>query len=500
MRNAFIILAAATLMTGVAFAQENSNTPSVSAAEAPSAEIDVDAALDETRELYVSGEFEKAQKGFEAIVKRDPENAVARLYLRQLLERDARSVEIKGMQEVRDGWDTSLVLRSYPLSDDAVTTMGLGSQDVTDAERHFPEVKFPEGSSAVYHPSTGKLFVRNTRENLEVLEEILLALDVDSMSTDIDQVEIEAKFVEVSEGTLEELGFEWRSFGGADIPLYKKWSLDGSYFLFDDALRGGPSGPDMPFSRPAELGSGQDAASGNWSATRFEDTFNKDPANLELQFRGGTPIDLLISALDQSSGADLLSAPRVVTKSGETALIRVGQAHRYPEIFEADTTQATFPNISYGEFEEKLLGVELEVTPELNGDQIELDLNPRFTELAGWQNYQLAPADSIYNHRQDKFHAVYEHPALTARLPIFTKREVKTSVTIADGGTIGMGGLISEKMESFKDSVPVLGHIPLLGRLFRNEGERAVKRNLMMFVTAKKVEPTGRINTARSFE
>jgi len=46
----------------------------------------------------------------------------------------------------------------------------------------------------------------------------------------------------------------------------------------------------------------------------------------------------------------------------------------------------------------------------------------------------------------------------------------------------------------------VLGNLPLVGRLFRSEGERVVKRNLLMFVTAKIIEPTGRINTSRSFE
>jgi general secretion pathway protein D len=86
------------------------------------------------------------------------------------------------------------------------------------------------------------------------------------------------------------------------------------------------------------------------------------------------------------------------------------------------------------------------------------------------------------------------------RLPIYKSRSLEAEVTIADGSTIGMGGLINEKIEAFTDKVPVLGSLPLVGRLFRNEGERAVKRNLLMFVTAKKVDPSGRISTTRSFE
>ena len=156
--------------------------------------------------------------------------------------------------------------------------------------------------------------------------------------------------------------------------------------------------------------------------------------------------------------------------------------------------------VSYEDFEEKLLGVEMSVTPEVDGDQIQLALNPTITELVGWQSYQLAEKDAIYNHSSYRLGLNYKHDPVVASLPVFKKREIETEVIIIDGGTIGMGGLISEKVEAFEDKVPVLGSIPLVGRLFRNEGERVVKRNLLMFVTAKKVDPSGRVSTSRSFE
>jgi general secretion pathway protein D len=94
----------------------------------------------------------------------------------------------------------------------------------------------------------------------------------------------------------------------------------------------------------------------------------------------------------------------------------------------------------------------------------------------------------------------FEHASITAQLPLFNRRELKTEVSVASGATIGMGGLIGEKTEAFKDRVPVLGSIPLVGRLFRSEGERSVKRNLMIFVTASKVTPGGRILSERTYE
>jgi general secretion pathway protein D len=374
------------------------------------------------------------------------------------------------------------------------------AKNAVNVENLFPQVDFPKGSSAIYQPKMKILFVRNTAENFAVLEPILDAMEVLKDSDGGDQVEIETKFVEVSEGTLEELGFEWRTVAGNNVDLGNNVNIPAGQYLFDDALRGGPSGPAMPFSTSGGP-DGSPGATGDWSTFRMTDTFSTNPDSMKIQHRGSTPIDLLISALDQSSGADVLSAPRIVTKSGEEATIRVGERHYYPEVYEADTDQAAMLTIAYQDFTEKLLGIELVVTPEVDGDQITLALNPRIIELTGWQNYQLAPANSIYNHRQNAISKNYTHnKAVVARLPIFKKREIQTEVRISDGSTIGMGGLISEKIESFEDKVPVLGSLPLIGRLFCNEGERRVKRNLLMFVTAKIVEPTGRVNTSRSFE
>lgn len=445
-------------------------------------------------------EFIADQQGIADVSKVAPESLAARMYLRTLKERDFRRAEVKGMKDVKAAWSTALTLRSYPLAEEAFDKMGLtDSEKAVNVEYLFPQVDFPKGASAVYQPKMKTLFVRNKAENFAVLEAILDSMSVLKDAEATDQVSIEAKFVEVSEGTLEELGFEWRTTLGNPIDLGDNATIPAGQYLFDDALRGGPSGPAMPFSKNGGP-YGSVGATGDWSSFRMTDTFSANPDSMTVKYTGSTPIDLLISALDQSSGADVLSAPRVVTKSGEEATIRVGEIHYYPEVYEGSTEQATMLAISYQDFNEKLLGVELVVTPEVDGSNIRLALNPRINELAGWQNYQMAPANSIYNHRQTSGGNVYESGAVIAKLPIFKKREIQTEVTISDGSTLGMGGLISEKVESFEDKVPVLGSLPLVGRLFRNEGERSVKRNLLMFVTANLVEPTGRMNTSRSFE
>jgi type II secretory pathway component GspD/PulD (secretin) len=472
----------------------------VVAAEVPAASAkDVDAMVAKSRDQYVGGEFEQAQQGFEAVVKKDPENVVARMYLRKLMERDARKVEVSGMKAVAGKWSSDLVLRSYTISGEAAGKMNMKDASGTmDVSAKFPEVDFPKGASAIYQPKLEKLFVRNTRENLAVVEEILAAMDVARVSADVDQVEIEAKFVEVSEGTLEQLGFEWQNL--SQIKVTDGVTIPAGQDLFPTTLRGGPSAA-SPFTRPFEMGAGSKSASGDWTASRMEDTFDSTAPYMTVKHKDGyTELDVLISALDQSSGADMLSAPRVVTKSGKKATIRVGEMHYYPEAYEAAASGGNIVHATYVDWKERLLGVELDVTPQVDGDQIEMGLNPKLLELQGWQNYEIAPANSAYNWYQFRIGSTYLHDPLTAKLPIFRKREIKTQMTIADGATIGMGGLINERVEKYEDKVPVLGSLPLIGRLFRNEGERAVKRNLLMFVTAKKVDPSGRINTARSFE
>lgn len=533
MRNALTFITAGALIAGMVQAQEQSASaegvlkelgahqgkaaPAVAPAAAERAPVavaakaelpaeavkalDVPATLEASRELYAGGEFEQAQKGFEAVILKDPENITARIYLRRVLERDHRDTEVRAMEQVDEAWKTGLVLRSYDISEEAAQKIGFekGTQG-QDAAGRFPEVKFPAGASAVYQPASGQLFVRNTRENLTVLEEILKAMDAGKSAAGADQVEIEAKFVEVSEGTLEQLGFEWNfqnsvrtGIEGGDVT-----ANDGAG-LFANTLRGSSQSPSLPFTQPLSLG--ETAADyGDWKAFRFEDTFNSQAARMRVHSAGSKPLDVLISALDQSSGTDVLSAPRVVTWSDKKATIRVGQLHYFPDTYEVGGNEGTIVHVKYDGFAEKLLGVELDVTPKTDGDQITLSLNPKVSELVSWQTYRIAPANSAYSYYQLGINQQFDHDEITARLPVFKRREIKTQVTIADGASMGMGGLISERMERFEDRVPFLGSLPLVGRLFRSEGERAVKRNLMIFVTAKKMEPSGRISTERTFE
>jgi general secretion pathway protein D len=76
--------------------------------------------------------------------------------------------------------------------------------------------------------------------------------------------------------------------------------------------------------------------------------------------------------------------------------------------------------------------------------------------------------------------------------PIFSTRKVTTSVSIWDGQTVALGGLIREDVQKTHDKVPILGDIPLAGRLFRSDVDQKIKRNLIIFVTARLMDAEGR--------
>ena len=104
-----------------------------------------------------------------------------------------------------------------------------------------------------------------------------------------------------------------------------------------------------------------------------------------------------------------------------------------------------------------------------------------------------SPSVGYFNQHHRPEHEEFGTPlaANYGSLPYFRVREIETTVNVADGSTVGLGGLIYDRLETYKDKVPVLGSIPLLGRLFRSEGERSIKRNLMIFVTATQVADSG---------
>lgn len=384
-----------------------------------------------------------------------------------------------------------------------------------DVRSFFSTVPFPSGASAQYNPEFNVLLVRNTPGYIAEIEALLNLYSQKALAERSRQVEIETKFIEVSQGTLEELGFDWTlGTPGANITS-DTWTMPGGQKLFTDSLRTGQESFESgvnPAARPATFntyaGTVTDPGGAGLASTAGELLLQKAKGNLN--------IDLLIRALERTSGSDLLSAPRILTKSGETASIHVGEVHWYPTAFDVCIERYAQPSLIPLDYAEEKTGVILEVTPELDpaNGTINMTLSPEIRELAGFDEQHVGTiwpefgdealdmdgtsgGDLIDFLTAREENRTIHADRLIARRPVFKTRKVKTTLTIEDGSTIAMGGLIKEQFETFRDSVPVLGKIPLIGRLFRSEGEKNVKRNLLIFVTANQVDAAGYKTPAR---
>lgn len=125
----------------------------------------------------------------------------------------------------------------------------------------------------------------------------------------------------------------------------------------------------------------------------------------------------------------------------------------------------------------------LDVVPYVlsDGYTINMSLIPSVTEF---NNYETPPPIPDVTGNLN----VVQVPVV---LPSFTVRQVVTSVNVWDNQTVVIGGLVSSSVQSQKDKVPVIGDLPLVGRLFQSQSKSTVKKNLMIFVTATIVDPAG---------
>ena len=401
---------------------------------------------------------------------------------------------------------TKMVSRASSLQPGDVPRPGL-----IDVSSFFGTVPFPNGASAQYNPEFGVLLVRNAPKYVENVAALLDRYNRKTQEERSRQVEIETKFIEVSQGALEELGFDWTiGTPGKNIGS-GTWAIPGGQKGFTDSLRTGQEAFD-PGVNQAGRATSFNSYAGAVADPTGASMIGTAGEMLVQKVKGDVKIDLLIHALERTAGSDLLSAPKILTKSGETASIHVGEVHWFPSAYDVKIERYATPSLIPLDYTEERTGVMLKVTPELDPENgtINMKLSPEIRELAGFDEQHVSTiwpeygdetldmnSDTPANNSLIDFLTLREQSRsvnadrLIARRPIFKTRKVDTTVTIEDGSTIAMGGLIKEQLETFKDSVPLLGKIPLLGRLFRSEGERSVKRNLLIFVTANQVNASG---------
>jgi general secretion pathway protein D len=253
--------------------------------------------------------------------------------------------------------------------------------------------------------------------------------------------------------------------------------------------------------------------------TRTSQNSNVAPGILSLTgLYSDGQVQMIMRGLAQKKGADIMTAPSVLARSGEKATIEVIREFIYPTEYEppelpnsvgsngdgggsllpgGGTQAQSFPvtPATPTAFETRNTGVTLEIEPTIGENNYTIDLRfaPEIVEFEGFINYgspiQSPASDALGNPIQV---TITEN---RIEMPVFATRRVTTAMTIYDGYTVSVGGLMAEHVQNVEDKVPILGDLPIIGRLFQSKAENHIKSNLIIFVTAEIIDAAGaRIN------
>ena len=347
-----------------------------------------------------------------------------------------------------------------------------------------------------------RLIVTGSPKNLDRVKNIIRRY------SDIKQVHIEAKFIEVEQKALNELGVNWsltpNVAGNGGVTAGTNLRSINRVFAQNNTA-------------PKNLTINSQITDSAGDTTNNLQTF----PNVAPSFPGGMNLGsiantyagtvnilsretlaLTIRAIEESAGSDLMSSPSLTVLDGKTAVIKVAQLLRYPQaygdiqsnvgqggggnggVLGAAQTSVAITAGTPQDFTVQEVGVTLEVTPTVAADDsIALNLKPKVTEFEGFVEYggtSVALTGGVTVTVPSGFFQ-----------PIFSTREVTTDVTVFDGATVVIGGLTREEVKTIDDKVPVLGSLPLIGAAFRSTGKSVAKRSLMVFVTANLVSPGG---------
>ncbi len=378
----------------------------------------------------------------------------------------------------------------------------------------------PTITSLVDATAGGRIVV-DTRSNSIVVTERPTRLGrirpiIEQLDRATDQVMIETKFVEVTSSDVKNIGVNWSSLanyqlkaGNLQSTLTRDHSQQGTTGTVADntnsrnvtngttvinsvgatgsTTTGSTTGNTVTSSNGVPSSTSTTGSTGSISngTTTQQSTQNNntgtDTASNSLQSLlnlsdlantsraltavfSATDFSLVLSALQTTQSSKIVSNPTIVTLNNTEAVINVGQERPIPKYAYNQQTGSFEVN----GFEYKPIGIILRVTPQVNARGfIKLTVEPEVSQ---------STRDATFN---------------GASIPVVDTRKAKTQVSLKDGFTMGIGGLITTQATKGGNRVPVLGSIPLLGRLFRSDTTNGDQTNLIIFITAKTINAEG---------
>lgn len=296
-----------------------------------------------------------------------------------------------------------------------------------------------------FDEATNAIIITASPDEMRNIKAVIRQLDIRRA-----QVLIESIIAEISYGQSEDVGVGLVSdTTGSDSPNTPTVisNLGGLGGLLAASATGGTGGLSA-LGQGLTLGIGNESSSGN----RF---------------------GLLLTALGSDAATNVLSTPSVVTLDNEEAEILIGDEIPVLTGSYSSTGTTSSPTNPFQTIERKDVGITLKVKPQINeGDTIKLDLEQEVSSLS----------------------------ETTEAGPVTNKRSIKTSVLVENDEILVLGGLVQDRVLDNFDKVPVLGDIPLLGRLFQSQTSSKVKQNLMVFMRPsilRDVTSAGRITSSK---
>jgi type IV pilus assembly protein PilQ len=370
-----------------------------------------------------------------------------------------------------------------------------------------PLVDKAVGGNIIEDPRTNSLIITERPTRMKRIRPV-----IDQLDRPTDQVMIESKFVEITNNDVRNLGVNWSSLSSYSLTatpgsggIYTYTNTYGSGLSNSNSVQNGTNSSNgtnannttttnpgsTSISNTSTITSGSAPTTtttiGSNSGTTISNVMGQVVSN---QLTGVTSalasssatgasqnvlsavfsadqFKLVLAALTQLNNTKIVSNPTVVTLNNTEAQINVGQQYPIPSYsFNQQTGTFQVDGFIY-----KDIGIILKVTPQVNARGfIKLTLAPEVSENQGTTTFGGASGASI---------------------PIIGTRKATTQVSIKDGYTMGIGGLISTNFNKGVTKVPFLGDIPLIGYLFKQDSTNNTVDNLVIFITAKTISAEG---------
>jgi general secretion pathway protein D len=376
-------------------------------------------------------------------------------------------------------------------------------------------VLFGPGASASYIAATSSLVVRNTDEQLITIDNIVQA----ARDSGTKMVQISVKIVSVESVAMKQAGLDWLLGQGSIASSARTFFSGGtsgnsavpvSSANFPINGPGGPVGthPVTAGLRTGDLG----------ESDGIDNVINRASAPPGNQQAPGVfaiagvftdpQFQVVLRALSQTKGSDVLSDSHVVVKPGQIAKIEQVREFIYPTEYDPPEIPNSFNVLQNGglnisgqdpvfpatpatptAFETRRVGKMLEVEPTVAADNRTVSLNVLldFTDFSGFINYGTPITNSAF--------LVNGQPSVVTPneilMPVFDAIKETTNVAVWDGQTVAIGGFHGESITDSEDKIPYIGDLPVLGRAFRSSTSQSNKRALTIFVTVRLIDPGG---------